>query len=136
MRRAISRVVAVAVAGLALSSTAAAQGAFPPKSFTNLQVLPKNSAAADVIGTMRDLTRALGVRCQHCHVGEEGMPLETFDFVADTREAKRTARAMMRLTAAVNAQIREARPAAEAVTCYTCHRGATRPVHAPEGPKP
>lgn len=29
---------------------------------------------------MRNITGALGVRCQFCHVGEEGMPLERFDF--------------------------------------------------------
>lgn len=33
-------------------------------------------------------TRALGLRCQFGHVGEEGMPLEKFDFAANAKPGK------------------------------------------------
>ncbi|MGD9906694.1 MAG: c-type cytochrome [Vicinamibacterales bacterium] len=112
----------------------AAQRAFPPAAVTNLTVLAADTPVPQVIATMRAMTIALGVRCQHCHVGVEGQPLTTFDFVADTVPAKATARAMLRLTRDINMQLRAARPDAPEVTCYTCHRGATTPVHVPPAP--
>lgn len=39
------------------------QGAFPPTSFRNLQVLSKDTPAKDVIATMRGMSQGLGVRC-------------------------------------------------------------------------
>lgn len=114
------------------------QGTFPPTRLLNLQVLPPSSGPREVIGTMRDLTRALGVRCQFCHVGAEGQPLDTFDFASDAPAKKQTARAMMRLVASINDQLGANTPgsATTRVTCYTCHRGAERPVHSPDAPKP
>lgn len=64
-------VMAIVVGALA---PAEAQRPFPPKSFENLQVLTKGASAGDVINTMKGFTGALGVRCQHCHVGKEGLP--------------------------------------------------------------
>ena len=32
---------------------------------------------------MPGFTRALGVRCSYCHVGEEGESLSTYDFASD-----------------------------------------------------
>jgi hypothetical protein len=46
-----------------------AQGQQPQPAPTNLKVLPKTSTRQEVINVMRPFTRALGVRCQHCHVG-------------------------------------------------------------------
>jgi photosynthetic reaction center cytochrome c subunit len=118
------------------SADASAQGTFPPQSFSNLQVLPATSRADEIIGTMRDVTRALGVRCQFCHVGVEGQPLDTFDFVSDAIPKKQTARAMMRLVTSINAQLATGLTnggVSARVTCYTCHRGAERPTHSPQG---
>lgn len=42
---------------------------------------------------MRGFTRALGLRCSHCHVGEEGAPLATYDFAADEKPLKARAEA-------------------------------------------
>ncbi|MGE3795903.1 MAG: c-type cytochrome [Dehalococcoidia bacterium] len=123
-------IVALVHAG---SSWATAQtGAFPPKTFANLQVLPKGSAPAEVMATMKGFAQALGVRCQHCHVGREGQPLDQFDFVADSPSAKLVARRMMRLVQTINTELAAggSEPATR-VTCYTCHRGAARPVHSP-----
>ena len=114
-----------------LAASAFAQGTFPPASFKNLQVLPKDAPASRVIGTMKGFANNLGVRCQFCHVGKEGMPLEQFDFVSDEIQQKKTARIMMRLTEDINKQLDAAVPrqaAAEArVTCITCHRGKSTP---------
>jgi hypothetical protein len=129
----------LAVACAASSGSAEAQG-FPPKQFQNLQVFPKDAGPAVVIAAMKNFTRALGVRCQFCHVGEEGMPLEKFDFVADSKPTKAVARAMMRMAAEINGHVAKAIPDAAAksyqVTCWTCHRGSQHPQHAPEAAKP
>ena len=127
-------ILIVVVAFLSWSSRAGAQG-FPPARFTNLHVLPKDSRAADVVGTMKSFTRALGVRCQHCHVGEEGLPLEQFDFVADTKAPKVTARAMMRLVAEINSGLDNAVPNTASqprVTCWTCQGGRITPQRQPQ----
>jgi hypothetical protein len=114
---------------------ATSQPSFPPASFENLQVLPKTSTAGDVIGTMKSFASGLGVRCQFCHIGEEGLPLEQFDFVSDERARKNTARAMMRLVQDINRQIDTAMPPAAGagarVTCFTCHRGSQSPAKSP-----
>lgn len=112
---------------------AMAQGTFPPSSFKNLQVLPKNATAGEVVGTMKTFAGSLGVRCQFCHVGQEGMPLEQFDFVSDEPAHKKTARAMMRLVLDVNKQIDAVLPPTTPgmrVTCFTCHRGSQAPLSA------
>jgi Flp pilus assembly protein TadD len=84
---------------------------------------------------MRMFTQALGVRCTYCHVGRDGMPLDSVDFVSDAKPTKETARDMMRLTGAINVDVERIRvkPAgmntsALRVSCATCHRGAPRPV--------
>lgn len=111
-----------------------------PRTFTNLTFFPADTPPDVLLAAMKNFTRALGVRCQFCHVGQEGLPLEKFDFAADTKPQKQTARAMMRLTAEINGQITKAMPDAPAkgyqVTCWTCHRGSNHPHHTPEAPKP
>jgi hypothetical protein len=122
------RVVALLLVG---ATPLFAQNTFPPASFKNLQVLPPDSPASRVIGTMKGFANNLGVRCQFCHVGKEGLPLEQFDFVSDEIAQKKTARIMMRLTEDINKQLDAAVPratGAEArVTCITCHRGKSTP---------
>ena len=126
---------------LGAQTTPAAAQKFPPDQFMNLQVFPKDAKPDVVIQAMKNFTRALGVRCQFCHVGKEGQPLAEFDFVSDTNPNKNTARMMMRMAGEINARIAKEMPDAAAkgmqVTCYTCHRGAEHPVHSPEAaPKP
>ena len=111
-----------------------------PAGFKNLQVFPKDVPRDVVIAAMKNFTRALNVRCPFCHVGEEGAPLEKFDFVSDTKPTKQIARAMMRMTAEINAHVGKAIPDAPSngyqVTCFTCHRGAEHPQHSPDAAKP
>lgn len=110
----------------------AAQQAPPwtPPDPTNLQVFPKDITKRDLVQNMRRFTAALGVRCEFCHVGE-GNDLSKFDFASDDKRQKRNARLMLKMTADVNARLAdvpEPRPAGTpAVTCYTCHRGETKP---------
>ena len=110
---------------------AAQPGRFPPDSLVNTKVIPRNTPVIEVIGMMRNFTFALGVRCQYCHVGEEGLPLERFDFVKDEKRTKLVARQMMRMLEEINRRV-DTLPGRTnpglLVTCGTCHRGASRPV--------
>ena len=125
------RGLAIVMIFAAAASPAFAQGTFPPESFKNLQVLPKDSSARVVVATMKGFAMNLGVRCQFCHVGKEGLPLEQFDFVSDEMPQKKTARIMMRLTDDINKQLDASVPRAAGtearVTCLTCHRGKATP---------
>jgi hypothetical protein len=111
--------------------SAQAPGKWPPDSLINTRVFPKSTPVMQVVGTMRNITGALGVRCQFCHVGEEGMPLERFDFASDDKRTKRVARQMLLMVEEINRRLDTLpdRPAPELqVTCTTCHRGISRPV--------
>ena len=122
------------------SGTPAKQEFVWPERISNAKVLPADIGAERLRSTMVGFSRSLGVRCTFCHVGEEGRPLSTFDFVSDARPHKETARNMLRLTQRLN---RELIPAiagpGEAgqprVTCFTCHRGSSTPAIAPP-PRP
>ncbi|MES2123695.1 MAG: c-type cytochrome [Gemmatimonadota bacterium] len=116
---------------LPVGLVAQAGGKFPPDSLINTQVLAHGTPVMQVIGQMRNFSGALGVRCQFCHVGEEGMPLDKFDFASDQKRTKRVARQMMLMVAEVNRRL-DTLPGRVSsgvqVTCATCHRGTNRPV--------
>jgi hypothetical protein len=80
---------------------------------------------------MRNFTSYLGVRCQYCHVGEEGQPLTQFNFVSDDKRTKVVARQMMLMVQEINRRL-DSLPAGLGarlqVTCNSCHRGTSRPV--------
>ena len=108
---------------------------FPPDSLINVKVIPRTTPVIQVIGTMRNITSALGVRCPFCHVGQEGQPLEQFDFAKDEKHTKLIARQMMTMVVEINRRL-DTLPMHEhemegpkiQVTCMTCHRGVSRPV--------
>lgn len=106
-------------------------GRFPPDSLVNVQVLPRSMPVTQVIGMMRNFSSDLGVRCQFCHVGEEGMPLAQFDFADDAKRTKLVARQMMRMVEEINRRV-DTLPGRGAdgvrVTCRTCHHGVSRPI--------
>jgi hypothetical protein len=86
-----------------------------------------------VVGMMRNFAGALGVRCQYCHVGQEGQPLAQFDFAKDEKRTKLTARQMMRMVEEINRRVDTLPEHAQMtshveVTCNTCHRGVSRPM--------
>jgi hypothetical protein len=114
----------------ALFVWASARGQFPDK-FTNLKVLPKDISKQELQSTMRGFAFALGVRCEHCHV--EKTPTESgYDFSADDKQAKKTARVMLRMVARISRDylgtlVQEDRSPVIRVECMTCHHGLTRP---------
>lgn len=121
----------LAVAALPCQLMAQAPGRWPPDSLRNVQVIPRTTPVSQVIGMMRNFAGDLGVRCQFCHLGEEGMSLDRFDFASDEKRTKRVARQMMRLVEEINRRVDTLpeRPApAVQVTCRTCHHGISRPA--------
>jgi len=104
--------------------------------FKNLKVLRQNITHDELIATMRNFTRSLGVKCDHCHVALPAGSKEHFDFASDAKDEKNVARVMMKMAREVNVQfISQINEQGAAVTCYTCHRGKTVPEsQAPEPP--
>jgi hypothetical protein len=98
---------------------------FPDK-FTNLQVLSKDTSKAEMQHTMRGFVFALNVRCPFCHVQKAD---ESFDYPADDKDTKKTARIMLQMVATINhdyvSKIGKTTPVQ--VECVTCHRGLTQP---------
>ena len=133
----LSFVVGTLVLGaVALTAPASAQEAQLglPETPQNLQVLPADMSTRAVIGVMRGFAGSLGVRCIHCHVGDDPRDLSTVDFVSDEKDTKRIARVMMRMVQSLNDDML-APGLAEAgrtdnieVRCGTCHHGNNRPI--------
>jgi len=129
MRRTI--VVVAILTAVASQSANAQQRQFPPTKLENLKVFPKEIAVRALIDTMQSFTRALGVRCTYCHVGEEGQPLSSFDFPSDKKPEKTKAREMLRMVGAINGEyltkLVDRRTPQINVACATCHRGVAQP---------
>jgi len=109
----------------------------PPAPPKNLQVLPKDMPAAQVVTIMRNFTAALGVQCGYCHVFEgAGNPAN--DMAADTKTPKLVARVMMQMTGEINqklaANIKKPADQLTVVGCMTCHRGQALPTIPPPAP--
>ncbi len=68
----------------------------------NLKVLPQNISKDELVQTMRGFTAGLCVRCAFCHKGEEGQPLDTYDFMSDAKPQKQVARKMLTMVMAIN----------------------------------
>src|SRR5437868_1796735 len=103
----VVRRIAIVIGLLVVPALAAAQAAghFPPDSLVNTRVIPRHTPVIEVIGTMRNFAGGLGVRCQYCHVGREGMPLDSFDFASDDKRPKLVAREMMRMVEEINRRL-------------------------------
>ena len=96
----------------------------------NLQVLPKDLTFQQVQQQMRTFAAALGVQCTHCHVGTMA------ERSKDDNPKKGIARQMLKMTMAINNDLLKdvgepAPDGAAKVTCFTCHRGAIKPLTAP-----
>jgi len=114
-------VAAAASAGLAPQSARAqaADAKTAEQVFKNIIQL-KGTPADQVQPAMQFIAASLGVDCAFCHVQGK--------MEADDKGAKRTARDMMAMTAAINTNSFRGQ---RQVTCYSCHRGSTRPVNVP-----
>jgi tetratricopeptide (TPR) repeat protein len=124
----VRRALAVLLVGTTAAPVVAQS---PPSRFKNLKVLPQDITQAGIDSVMGGFTRALGVRCIHCHVGEEGKPFKREDFALDDKATKIKARAMLQMTRDINEKYiaaleTHATPPIQ-VGCFTCHHGAPLP---------
>src|SRR4029079_13437618 len=129
--RSFSLVTTVMVCGLLVAGARAAAQQTPPPP-QNLKVLPKDIARPPLTAIMRGYTAALGVQCTHCHVEDNTKR------ASDENPKKDIARKMIKMTMDINARylqgVRDpALPVQPRVTCYTCHRGAVKPLTAAGG---
>lgn len=102
-----------------------------PEKTTNIKVLNKDWPGSRLSPVMRGFTRALGVRCSYCHVGQEGKSLSTYDFASDQNPNKDRAREMLRMLGSVNDHLKKIEPSGDQrinMWCHTCHRGRPRPM--------
>lgn len=83
--------------------------------FQNIEIL-KGESASRLPEMMKALSRMLGVECTHCHVAGA--------WEKEEPEAKRTARAMFKVIGSISQKYINAK---DAVTCWTCHRGGSKP---------
>lgn len=89
------------------------------QAYKNIQVL-KDLPADQLIPAMQFVASSLGVECEFCHVESA--------FDKDEKKPKQTARRMMRMMFAINKDNFDGH---REVTCYSCHRGARKPVGIP-----
>src|SRR6476646_5252242 len=86
---------ATITAVLALSTSAAARQEVPWKG-KNLQFFPADIQRDVLTQRMREFSFALGVRCQYCHFGGDGISFDGVSFGSDEKPTKAKARAMLR----------------------------------------
>ena len=86
----------------------------------NVQVL----GSAPLPETMQSFVQALGLldkgTCTYCHVEDRS---------SDEKRPKQIARRMITMTRAINGTFPDGQ---QHVTCFTCHRGNTKPLMTPE----
>lgn len=102
----------------------------PPPAPQNLKVLPKDMPRQQLIGIMGNWSRALGVKCDHCHAEDKA---------SDDKPEKDVARAMVRMMINLRQNANEFLPdnRIAKVSCWTCHRGSAKiEVPAPPAPPP
>jgi photosynthetic reaction center cytochrome c subunit len=95
------------------------------KSIKVLNGLPDSQ----LIPVMNYMSASLGVRCNFCHVNNNGQ----WDFSSDEKEEKQVARKMVTMVIDLNKASFNGNPE---VSCYTCHRGRNHPVGVPPLPLP
>ncbi|MCI0563482.1 MAG: photosynthetic reaction center cytochrome c subunit family protein [Nitrososphaera sp.] len=98
--------------------------------FKNIQVpLFKRLPAKYFLGAMEFLfSKSIGVDCRHCHVVEQ--------WEKDDKPTKQIGREMYALMLSIQGSLKKVsnlKSANPVVTCYTCHRGQTKPeIELPE----
>jgi len=116
---------------VAAAGAASAQTTDTPWKGENLQFYPKDISRPQLTQRMREFSFALGVRCQYCHSGGNGVSFDGVSFASDEKPAKRTARLMLRMVDQLNATTLAQLPSRAdprvVVECSTCHRGSALP---------
>jgi len=92
--------------------------------FKNIQVL-RGLTVDEFMGTMGFIAASLSMNCVDCHVIASASDVAKF---ADDTPLKQTARKMILMVKNINAANFAGR---STVTCYSCHRGADRPIGVP-----
>ena len=92
--------------------------------FKNVQIL-KGIPVDEFMDTMGMFANALSLNCVDCHTPES---VGSWDRFADETALKRTARRMILMVNTIN---KDNFGGARMLTCYTCHRGDTRPKIVP-----
>jgi hypothetical protein len=92
----------------------------------NIQVLT-GLPQSQLLAVMNYMGSSLGVKCTYCHVRKD----DKWDFVADEKPEKGTAREMIKMVQGINKGNFNGNPA---VGCFTCHRGNNSPVRVPQLP--
>lgn len=92
----------------------------------NIQVL-KGLPDSQLIPVMQFMGTSLGVNCAYCHVNTGGK----WEFEKDDKPEKITARKMIQMQFDINKGNKDIFGATGAVSCYTCHRGQTKPQVTP-----
>ena len=101
--------------------------------YKNLQILPQDITEKQMDSVMHHFTESLNVKCNFCHVKQESNERE-WDYASDKNKHKLVARQMMTMTNELNKKYFDQTGAAItlssklAVSCYTCHHGATDPT--------
>lgn len=90
----------------------------------NIQVL-KGLPDSQLFPLMNFIRTSLGVSCAYCHVNSGG---DKWVWESDDKPEKVTARKMMLMQFDINHGNRAIFGTTGAVTCYTCHRGQTKPL--------
>lgn len=90
--------------------------------FKNLKVF-SDIPSDQLIPSMQFMAASLGVQCDFCHVERA--------FDRDDKEPKRIARRMIHMTRALNANDFGGK---QLVSCYSCHRGHSKPESVPAIP--
>jgi hypothetical protein len=97
----------------------------------NLKVLPKDISDEKLDSIMQTYNKALGVKCEFCHVKKKVYPGD-MDYASDAEPMKENARDMMKMTIEINQKHfyfdKNVRPEyLNTITCKTCHRGEPFP---------
>jgi Photosynthetic reaction centre cytochrome C subunit len=98
----------------------------------NLKVLPKDISDEKLDSIMQSYNKALGVKCEFCHVKSKVYPGTDIDYRSDAEPMKENARDMMRMTIEINTNHfyfnKSIKPEyLNTITCKTCHRGEAFP---------
>lgn len=129
MRLTIRQSIFAFTTALTLAVPGAAQ---IPSKFTNLKFLPHDIARDSLVNIMRGFSFALGVRCQYCHVGGDGVSFAGVEFAKDDDPDKVKARFMLRMVDSLNRFVLPQLPGAGSnlvkIECKTCHRGINKPL--------
>ncbi len=98
----------------------------------NIQVL-KGLPDSQLFTVMNFIRTSLGVSCAYCHVNSGG---DKWEWEKDDKPTKVIARQMMRMQFAVNQGNKDIFGTTGGITCFTCHRGQTKPAIMPALPQP